>query len=221
MTFRAYSLKFSAGAAILLSLYGPHSYAAPDITSQLTRSSIDTSYQSCKTLIHCTDILDRHDPDSFDYSVLAVDFDRFGENGRAILWRKIEAGKNGDAEAEALANRALDILSRSPKILPPAEQRRIAEMWQRDAGAPYRPDLLARIMMTNLSPMVRSTAIQTLNHPHAEITYYSRVILAQTLKRNMSFPMPKADLAPLRRAALDTASPVLSRLIWPWRITRP
>ena len=213
MTFRAYSLKFSAGAAILLSLYGPHSYAAPDITSQLTRSSIDTSYQSCKTLIHCTDILDRHDPDSFDYSVLAVDFDRFGEKGRAILWRKIEAGKNGDAEAEALANRALDILSRSPKILPPAEQRRIAEMWQRDAGAPYRPDLLARIMMTNLSPMVRSTAIQTLNHPHAEITYYSRVILAQTLKRNMSFPMPKADLAPLRRAALDTASPVLSRLI--------
>jgi len=141
MTFRAYSLKFSAGAAILLSLYGPHSYAAPDITSQLTRSSIDTSYQSCKTLIHCTDILDRHDPDSFDYSVLAVDFDRFGENGRAILWRKIEAGKNGDAEAEALANRALDILSRSPKILPPAEQRRIAEMWQRDAGAPYRQPL--------------------------------------------------------------------------------
>lgn len=224
MKFRAYSSRFCAGAAITLCLSGPAAFAAPDITGQLMRSSsADNAYQSCKTLIRCADILDRHDADSFDYSILAKDFDSFGDKARKVLWRKIEAGKAGDVDAEILANRALDILSRSPNILPPAEQRRISEMWKNEAGAPYRPEYLARIMMTNLSPMVRSTAIQTLDHDHSEIAYYSRAVLTQTLQRNMNFPMPKADFGPLSRAAAQTPSPTLARLIalYPADISTP
>ena len=193
---------------------GGGALAAPDITSHLARgASADAAFQSCKTLLRCTDILERHDADSFDYAVLARDFDRFGDKSRSLLWDMIDAGKNASAKEAALANRALDILSRTPNILPPLEQRRIVQMWKSEAGAPYRAEFLARVMMTNLSPMVRSTAIQTLSHDNAEIAHYSRVILAQTLLRNMTFPMPQADLAPLSRAAVETPSPVLARLI--------
>jgi len=223
MNPRDYLVSILAGAAITLPFSGA-AIAAPDITSHLVRGvSTDTAFQSCKTLLRCVDILERHAADSFDYAVLARDFDRFGDKSRVLLWDMIDAGKDGGAEEAALSNRALDILARLPKILPPAKQRRMVQMWKTEAGAPYRAELLARLMMTNLSPMVRSTAIQTLDHADAEIAYYSRVILAQTLSRNMTFPMPQADLAPLRRAAAITPSPVLARLIalYPTNTSKP
>lgn len=213
MNFRAYRFRPYAGVALALSLFSPV-FAAPDVQSRLlTNSKADTSYRSCKTLIACVDILERHDNVSFDYAILSQDFDRFGEKSRQVLWRMIEAGQGGGADAETIADRALDILSRSPNILPPMEQRRITELWMDYAGAPYTPEFLARTMVTNLSPMARSAAIKTLANPNPDIAYYSREILAVTLQRQMKFPMIDADLAPLSRAALQTPSPVLTALV--------
>ena len=189
-------------------------YAAPKVKSQLLKTTAaDSSFQACKTLVHCADILKRHDAQSYDYAVLARDFNRFDDKARDVLWQMIDAGQEGDDDAKTLANRALDMLSRSTKILPPAEQRRMVEMWTVQAGAPYLHNFLARLMTTNLSPMVRSTAINTLGSRDTDTDYFSRNILAETVRRNMVFPMPANDFSPLSRALLDSPSPVLVTLM--------
>lgn len=223
MKLRVEMIKFMGGAAMAVMVSTPAA-SALDIKSRLlSNTAAHASYQSCKTLIQCVGILERHDAESFDYSVLARDFNRFGEKSREVLWRIIEAGEDDNIDAQTTANRALDILARSPKILPPAEQRRVVKMWADRAGAPYRPEILARIMVTNLSPMVRSTAIQTLDHKNAETAYLSRIILGETLERKMKFPMQDADFGPLSRAALATPSKTLSALIaiYPSDISAP
>ena len=213
MYFLRAHMKFTLISFAALCLAAPAS-SAPKVKS-LTAPNLkaETTYQSCKTLSHCVDILERHDSDSFDYAVLAQDLDRFGEKGRQALWRLIDAGADGNQNAQKIANRALDMLSRSLKILPPAEQRRMVAMWTSQAGQPYEPEILARLMTTNLSPMVRSTAINTLGSENESVAFFSRAILAETLRRKMDFPMPPADFAPLSRAALSTPSPTLAALI--------
>ena len=211
MRYKYLSLGLSALA--VLSVSAP-ALAAPKVKSQLlSTAAADSSYQACKTLTQCADILDRHDAESYDYGVLARDFDRFGDKARGVLWQMIDAGRDGDDDAKTLANRALDMMSRSAKILPPAEQRRMVEMWSTQVGAPYSHELLARLMTANLSPMVRSTAINTLGRNDKDTDYFSRQILTETVRRNMAFPMPAADFSPLSRAVLDAPSPVLVTLM--------
>ena len=201
------------GTALALCLSAP-TFAAPDLNIRQSMSSAaDRNYRSCKTLISCVGILERHAADSFDYAILAQDFDYFGEKSQEVLWRMIDAGGSGDKEADILAHRALDILSRSPKILPPAMQRRVTELWTQRANAPYPANILARLMVTNLSPMMRSTAIQTLGSRDPDVASLSRSILSQALQRQMKFPMRPADFAPLSRAAVSTPSPELTALI--------
>ena len=213
MGMREKYLSLALSVLAALSISAPCS-AAPKVKSQLLKTTAaDNSFQACKTLIQCTDILKRHDAESYDYAVLARDFDRFGDKARDVLWRMIDAGQAGDDNAATLANRALDMLSRSTKILPPAEQRRMVEMWTTQAGQPYSHALLARLMTTNLSPMVRSTAINTLGRRDKETEYFSAAILAETVKRNMAFPMPAADFSPLSRALLESPSPTLVTLM--------
>lgn len=187
--------------------------AAPKVSTAAPAAQ-DTSFRSCKTVALCTDILERHPSDSFDYAVLARDFDYFGETGRKALWGYVEGVSTQSGETEiTLANRALDIMSRSSKILSPADQRRIADMWARAAGSPFDIDTLARIMSHNISPMVRSFAVRSLGSPNAEIAQHSRRLIDKTLRIKMDFPMPARDFVPLKKALLHTPSPRLVALM--------
>ena len=111
------------------------------------------------------------------------------------------------------ANRALDMLSRSPKILKPADQRRMATLWKNIDRSDYEPDFVARLMHVNLSPMVRSMAVQTLASDNADVRRLSRSLIAQSLVAKMSFPMLESDFAPLSTALRTNPSPTLVSLM--------
>ena len=79
------------GAAAMLGLYGSAIAAAPKIrTTPKVPQSTQDNFRSCKTLLRCVDILERHAADSFDYAVLARDFDRHGDKAREVLWRIVD-----------------------------------------------------------------------------------------------------------------------------------
>ena len=229
---RSKTALFAAAAIFAAPFIGVPAQAAPNINPPSAASTAaDKSYRSCKTIRRCVDILERHDAESFDYNVLAADFARFGPAAREVLWRLIEPleTNNDDEEAQQLGFRALDMLSRSPVILPPKEQRRMVNLWTSQTRAPRLAPLLLRMMRTHMSPLVRSTAIKTLDHPVPEVADYSRALLSEAVRANMDFPMPDTDFAPLSRAVLskpnpdlvaltalypkDRAAPVLSRVL--------
>ena len=190
-------------------------HAAPNINppaASLTEA--DKSYRSCKTVRRCIDILERHDTDSFDYAVLAADFAKLGPAARKMLWRLIEPleENTGDKDTWQLGRRALDMLSRSPVILPPKEQRRMVNLWTSQTETPRLAPSLRRMMAVHMSPLVRSTAIKTLDHPVPEVADYSRALLSEAVRAKMDFPMPDADFAPLSRAVLSKPNPELVAL---------
>ncbi len=206
------------GAAAMLGLYGSAIAAAPKIrTTPKVPQSTQDNFRSCKTLLRCVDILERHAADSFDYAVLARDFDRHGDKAREVLWRIVDKASETEPldleEAVKHANRALDMLSRSPKILKPADQRRMATLWKNIDRSDYEPDFVARLMHVNLSPMVRSMAVQTLASDNADVRRLSRSLIAQSLVAKMSFPMLESDFAPLSTALRTNPSPTLVSLM--------
>ena len=214
----------------MLGLYGS-AVAAPKIriTPKPAQSTQD-NFRSCKTLLRCVDILERHRADSFDYAVLARDFDRHGDKAREVLWRivgkaKLDGPETDGSETDGSeteqatelatehANRALDMLSRSPKILKPADQRRMAALWKNIDRSDYDPAFVARLMQVNLSPMVRSMAVQTLASDNPDVARLSRGLIAQSLIAKMSFPMLESDFAPLSTALRERPSPTLVSLM--------
>lgn len=203
------------GAAALIAISSVHIcapvLAAPDI--RLSSPASEGSYRVCKSLSQCISILKRHGPDAFDYSLIARDMDRYGEKGRTRLWRFIDDGKTGDETQLRLGNRALNILSRSSKILTPADQRRAAGLWETVHTHDYDPGFIAQILINNLSPLVRSTAIRSLASPNEDAVRLSRYMIDQTLAREMKFAMVEADFAPLAQALKSDPSPALVALI--------
>ena len=197
----------------MLGLYGSAVAAAPKIRiTPKPHHSTQDNFRSCKTLLRCVDILERHPADSFDYAVLARDFDRHGDKAREVLWRIVDKANTLDSETE-LANRALDMLSRSPEILKPADQRRMAALWKNIDRSDYDPNFVARLMRVNLSPMVRSMAVQTLASDNTDVARLSRSLIAQSLIAKMNFPMLESNFVPLSTALRETPSPTLVSLM--------
>lgn len=56
----------------------------------------------CRSLSHCLTIVDNHAHDSFDYAVLADEFQGFGKKGRKALIKRIEKGGSSSGHAADL-----------------------------------------------------------------------------------------------------------------------
>jgi len=68
----------------------------------------------CKNLRHCVDIVERHDPDSFDYQVLNGEFQRFGKKGKASLINMLASKDETDIRrAQAVLAKGLQRFGRA------------------------------------------------------------------------------------------------------------
>lgn len=222
-TLRAGLITLSLLLAAPLAHSAPALNAAPPSASALSAPDIRlqtpagrSNYRVCKSLEQCLDILERHGADEFDYALLARSFERYDQKGRDKLWAYVAKGEAVVSRKESpaqLANRALDILSRNTSILPPAGQRRAADLWKRLETTPLEPRFAARILVNNLSSLARSAAVQTLGSRNPEIARRAREIINLSVSRKLDFPMPQADLAPLLRAVKAKPEPALIALL--------
>ena len=181
-------------AVALSTALGGLAQAKPSLTSAEIRV--------CKTVTHCVDIVERHDPESFDYRVLNSEFQRFGSQGKAALIKML--GSDDDKDMR----RAQSVLSKGQTLLTPDEQRKVAALWPRGDL-----DTHAIIMKSALSPLMRARMIETLSDNNPKVREISRDIIAATVERKMDFPLRPDDYGKLTRALLDKPTPALVELM--------
>ncbi|WP_418152343.1 HEAT repeat domain-containing protein [Litorimonas sp. RW-G-Af-16] len=174
-----------------------HAVAAP--FQPLTKSEI----RVCEDLDFCVDLMLRHDPNEFDYSVLAQEFQRLGPWATARLLSLVKGNR------ESAAQRAQIILSQRGWRFTPAEQGQIARLWPTT-----NPTQHAAIMANIPSPMMRNRLIETLGDKDAQVRNLSRDTLAEIVRRpTKEFPLPPQAYATLARALLDKPTPTLVDLM--------
>jgi len=160
----------------------------------------------CQDMDMCVDILLRHDPESFDYTALAQDFQRFGAPAMQRLLQLISSDR------EMAVKHAQVILQDPAWTFPPSAQQQIAKLWPRGDMASHRT------VMANIgSPLMRNRMISTLSHASPTVRQQSRVAL-DTMAINMpktftGVPIPPATFPDLIKAVNDEPSPALITLI--------
>ena len=138
-------IKFiTAATALALLIAGPAHAQNP-----LSRAE----QQICKSLKQCLDITARHNPQSYDYSALHQDYLRFGNKAKQALLGQLGSSK------PVTVSRAQTLLAKGGFKYSPQEQHKIAALWPRQ-----NPKLHKDIMLSALSPLMRSRAIETLAH---------------------------------------------------------
>ena len=161
-----------------------------------------TEQHICKSLEHCLDITARHDPQSYDYSALHQDYLRFGEPAKQALLGQLGSSK------PTTARRAQSLLAKGGFKYSPEEQRKIAALWPRQ-----NPKLHKDIMLSALSPLMRSRAIETLNHKDPIVRAGAQEVITATLAVKMSAPLSQRDISGLSRAAALYPSPAIANLL--------
>jgi len=156
----------------------------------------------CKSVKHCVDIVNRHAPDEYDYSVLHGEFLRFGEKGKAALLSLLSGKDKTDMR------RAQSLLAKGRFRFTPDEQRAIAALWPRGDL-----DTHAAIMRQALSPLMRARMIDTLGHEDVRVRTISRDIITATVAAKMDFPLRPADYGKLTRGVLSEPTPALVELL--------
>lgn len=157
----------------------------------------------CEDLFHCAGIVERHAPDSFDYSVLAREFDRFDARAETLLLQQIL----GDDATQA--GRALHVLARGRRLLSPAGQRQIVSLW-RDIAAEkttHNVDDAAAVLTRHLSPMVRDAAIDTLGSRNRDVRAASQIMLTRFAVAKMDRPLRPQNLKLLTASLRDDPHP--------------
>jgi|GEM_PF-3750258 len=151
----------------------------------------------CDSLVECMDILERHPPNAFDYTVLASEFTRFGPQGQAMLVARARDPK--------LAPRIF-ALARQPSASGSLRQALLGN-WPVPA-----PALHLTLAPTVQSPVLRRRAIATLNAPSPVLREASIKALA-TQSSDIAPEDAQAAFASLARsAANDPHAPVLKLL---------
>ena len=152
---------------------------------------------TCRNARQCADILTRHAPDSFDYSVLAEEFSRLGGKGETALARLA-------ADPET-ASRAFDLAAR------PAAHPRLRERLLAGWPAPD-PALHIDLARDHASPVFRGRAIATLHSPDPALRAASVEALA-TQSPQLSPTEATVALPALARSAETAPSvPVIALL---------
>jgi len=167
--------------------------AASQNANKITRAEI----KICKSVKHCVDITNRHGPDAFDYALLQSEFLRFGDKGQSALFKMI-SGEN-----EIVLRRAQNILARGGPKLNTTLQNQVADIWPRGDIHAH-----AKIMRANLSPLIQSRVIDTLNHKDEKIRDVSRDIL-----KAAKHPLNDADFSKVSKAAITEPTPALISLL--------
>ncbi len=178
--------------------------AAPE--ARLTKAEQNV----CQDLDRCTEILLAHDPDSFDYQVLAQDFQKLrGGLDRLLLFM--------GSDREKAVRRAQYILADASWQFSPDAQNEIARLWPRGDIKAH-----SQILVNIGTPLIRDRAIATLSHPKADIGAQSRQILRQMAMRPIgrdssngltAAPLPPAVFQDLVQAGADNPTPEIITLI--------
>ena len=160
----------------------------------------------CQDLDMCVDILLRHDPESFDYTALAQEFQRFGAPAMQRLLQLVSSDR------EMAVKHAQMILQDLAWTFSPAAQQQIAKLWPRGDMASHRT------VMTNIgTPLMRNRMISTLSHASPAVRQQSRIALdtmaINTPKTFTGAPVPPAAFPDLTKAVNDEPSPALITLI--------
>lgn len=200
----AWMLVSPLSAAAQSSFYNPDAPPTADQPTGAAARAMDFGPdQVCLSLERCLEILDTHPPDSFDYGLLAGDFDRFGGAAQEALLARVFADIEDEAAADD-ANRALNILARQRGLLPPGGQRRMAALWTNfPADSGLNIDDLAAVLTRHLSPMVRSAAIEGTVNPNDETRAASQMLLARLAMSDLNMPLRPQDIKTLARAVRD------------------
>ena len=163
--------------------------------------------QVCLSLSRCLEILDGHAPDSFDYTLLAADFDRFGAEAQTAVLERVFTPINSEAAAQD-ANRALHILARQRGLLSPEAQRRIVALWSGLPGnSPLNIDDLSTVLTRHISPMVRAAAIDGLRSSRMDVRRASQIMLTRLAASDVRFALSPADIQKLARALTTDPHP--------------
>lgn len=114
----------------------------------------------CSSLRACTDIISRHDADSFDYRVLQTEFQRFGPKGRSALFDVLESDAgNPDIAHMIMAMRPLNL----------EERNRLNRAWSLQSAKKFMPLLL------DGHPVSRDKLLEALGHKDPLIREMARV----------------------------------------------
>ena len=194
MTFQIYMRLAISLAIVSVFIFGARAADA----HELTRAEITI----CAKLKQCLDILERHDPDEFDYGVLQEAILKFGPKGKAALFTRLSS------EDETAQSRAQILLSKNALTYGPQDQAQIAALWPRGDIAAH-----AKIMRANLSPPVVSRAIETLSHPNPEIAKLSRTIMDSAAVVQNRPPLGQMDYGRLAKAAMNAPTPAMVSLL--------
>lgn len=200
------------GAVLPLSAAAQSSFFDPDnppTADQATGEAVAAVEfgpdQVCLSLSRCLEILDTHAPDSFDYTLLAADFDRYGGEAQSALLSRVFAPLKSEA-AVIDANRALHILARQRGLLSPDAQRRMVSVWSGLQGdSPLNIDDLGAVLTRHISPMVRAAAINGLASNQLDVRRASQVMLTKLAASDLQFALRPDDIKKLARAL--TANP--------------
>ncbi len=156
----------------------------------------------CTTLNHCLDITARHNPQSYDYSVLHREYLRFGDKSKQALLQQLTSPKPAEV------SRAQTLLAKGGFKYSPEEQRKIAALWPRQ-----NPKLHKDIMLSTLSPLMRSRAIQTLTHKDPIVRAGAQEVISAALGAKMQAPLSARDISGLSSAAALYPSPAIANLL--------
>lgn len=179
----------------------------------------------CSSLKHCLEIVETHNPQSFDYRVLSAEFARMGDKGRKALINSLD-GKNKDS-----AVRAAYLLNHNGFRFTPNDQRQIAAYW-REGIPSAKPNALKGVVMQLYSPLMRRAAVATLAHQDQarreasqDLIERGEFIFSMTSGNNESSAF-KADadlFVPLSRGVMQDPTPTLIEFIsaYPAHQSRP
>ncbi|MEP1231463.1 MAG: HEAT repeat domain-containing protein [Litorimonas sp.] len=163
----------------------------------------------CQDLDMCVDILLRHDPDGFDYTVLAQDFQRFGQPAMQRLLQLMVSDR-----IKASQHAQYILLDKNWQFTA-AAQDEIAKSWPSE-----NLDTHKDIMINIGTPLMRNRAISTLLYPNGTVRAQSRRILQAMAigsdKNPEAFtavPVPPAAFPDLVKAASDVPTLEIIRLI--------
>jgi len=180
---------------ILSLLAGGQALSAPHSLSQ-------AETKVCKSVKHCADILARHSSEDFDYRVLHGEFMRLGPGGVGTLFRMMSS------KDDAKVARAQNVLAQGRVTYSPQDQAKLAALWPR-----ADIDAHAKIMRSNLSPLILSRAIETLSHNIEQVRNLSRDLIDAAVQSKTAYALTQTDISRLSKAAITAPTPGLITLL--------
>lgn len=175
----------------------------------------------CSSVSHCLDIVSRHGPTEFDYTVLAEAFAGFGTKGRNALLKGLRHKNTERAE------RIATVIYAGSFNFNVNAKGAIALAWTQNPTP-----ALSNVMTRESSAYYHEAFIRTLNHESSEARQLSRMNLSKAfgghgvggLQNATKQFTPKPNLYPLlAKAVLDDPTPTLVALIsrYPENRARP